>query len=132
MESLFGNTKNHQFKYIKNNLPEFINVKDILIDNNIIYVSLADSTSNCQSMRVLEANLLNDTLNFTEFFSLKIFNIVRIKKMKMLNLKKGFYNGGRIEIFFFDDKKKMILAAEFADDDLVPELFLKRNKKSFC
>ena len=25
----------------------------------------------------------------------------------------------------------MILAAEFADDDLVPELFLKRNKKSF-
>ena len=131
LESLFGNTKNHQFKYIKNNLPEFINVKDILIDNNIIYVSLADSTSNCQSMRVLEANLLNDTLNFTEFFSLKNFQHCEDKKNENVKFKKGFYNGGRIEIFFFDDKKKMILAAEFADDDLLPELFLKRNKKSF-
>ena len=50
-------------------------------------------------MKVLEANLLNDTLNFIEFFSLKNFQHCEDKKNENVKFKKGFYNGGRIEIF---------------------------------
>ena len=61
----------YNFKNIKNNLPDYVSVKDTLLENNELYIVISDSSSNCQKMKILNATLSTEYLNFDDFFSLE-------------------------------------------------------------
>lgn len=129
----------YNFKNIKNNLPDYISVKDTLLENNELYIVISDSSSNCQKMKILNANLSTEYLNFDNFFSLESTNYCEKENGKDgAKFKKGFFNGGRIEIINFENSKKMLLAAEYEDSsllptkDLLPKNFQENYKDATC
>ena len=79
------------FKNIKSNLPDFIKVKDTLLENNQLYIVLSDSSSKCQTMKILTADLNTEYLNFDTFFSLENVDYCDdSKENENFKFKKGF------------------------------------------
>ncbi len=134
------NIKN--FKKINSNFKQFIDygefysnlqygIKDIFIDNNIIYVSYIDQEKkDCYDLKIITANLNFEFLNFKEFF--KPSNCIDTNNSHGYWAHQGA--GGRI--FLLDDENILFTTGDFRNRPLAQNLksdfgkIIKINLKS--
>ncbi len=121
------NTKNFNMKIVKSNLDKFLNeqiiftqiaygIKDILIENDKIYISYTDEIEqNCFNLSLLEGKILNDSINFKYFFKPK--NCIKKDIEQNFSLHQS---GGRITNL--DDNNLLVSVGEFRSRPLAQDI----------
>ena len=66
----------YNFKNIKNNLPDYINVKDTLLENDQLYIVISDLFKRLPENENFKCDFKYRLLNFDDFFSLESINLL--------------------------------------------------------